>query len=151
MKFGDRRLPGRFWSKVSIDDSGCWRWTGGMNGKGYGTYWMEGATRKAHRIAYEFLVGPIPPGHEIDHVRALGCRYRDCVNPAHLEPVTGAENIARSPKEPLRDSCVRGHPFDEPNTHLQPRPGRNPIRVCRTCRRQRKRCSAAARSIPLDP
>ena len=36
--------------------------------------------------------GPIPEGLELDHL----CKNGKCVNPAHLEPVTHAENIRRS-------------------------------------------------------
>jgi hypothetical protein len=46
---------------------------------------------RAHRFAYELLVGPIPEGLVIDHL----CRNRRCVNPAHLEPVTAEENWRR--------------------------------------------------------
>jgi hypothetical protein len=46
----------------------------------------------AHRYAYEWLIGPIPIGLDLDHL----CRTRECVNPNHLEPVTRKENIRRS-------------------------------------------------------
>lgn len=45
----------------------------------------------AHRVAYELWVGPIPEGMELDH----RCKVRACINPAHLEPVTHAENMRR--------------------------------------------------------
>ena len=35
-------------------------------------------------------------GLTIDHVHANGCRNVDCVNPAHLEAVTQAENNRRA-------------------------------------------------------
>ena len=48
-----------------------------------------------HRFAYASLVGPIPPGMQIDH--RCGCRI--CVNPAHLRLATRAEN-SRNQKIP---------------------------------------------------
>jgi hypothetical protein len=47
--------------------------------------------RLAHRAYYETHVGPIPQGLQIDHK----CGNKLCVNPHHLEPVTGAENVRR--------------------------------------------------------
>ncbi|MFK5284023.1 HNH endonuclease signature motif containing protein, partial [Lacticaseibacillus paracasei] len=52
---------------------------------------VGGKSQKAHRFMYERLVGPIPAGMQLDHL----CRVRPCCNPAHLEPVTQRENIAR--------------------------------------------------------
>lgn len=67
---------------------------------------------KAHRFAYEALVGPIPKGLEIDHL----CFVRNCVNPGHMEPVTSAVNTLRSTgptaANAAKDQCVNGHPFD---------------------------------------
>lgn len=88
----------RFWAKV--DKSGgpgaCWPWTAGICTRtGYGNIWWLGRAQSAHRIAYELAIGPIPPGLTVDHVEARGCTLRHCVNPAHLEAVTQAENNRR--------------------------------------------------------
>jgi hypothetical protein len=98
----------------------------------------------AHRWSYEALVGPIPPGLEIDHL----CRVRNCVNPSHLEPVTKAVNILRgesmSARHARQTHCKSGHPFDAENTRMTT----DGQRRCRTCdrqygiaRRQRRRAS----------
>jgi hypothetical protein len=77
----------------------CLVWTG-KNARGlYGQF--RPGTRQSdplvyvHRYVYASTVGPIPPGYEIDHVRALGCTTGLCVNPEHLEPVLHRENRRR--------------------------------------------------------
>lgn len=92
----------RFRSKVSKDlcacgeCNGCLRWTKGKTGQGYGSFYVNGRRVLAHRFAYELDVGPIPEYHQVDHVRARGCRHRDCVKTAHLEPVSLEENVRRA-------------------------------------------------------
>ncbi len=80
----------RFWDKVERTET-CWFWRGACNEKGYGYFHWDGHWRKAHRFAYELLIGPIPEGLTIDHL----CFVRHCVNPVHMEPVTLRENILR--------------------------------------------------------
>lgn len=104
----------RMGDKFTIGDD-CWLWTGTIDDGGYGMIAGEGGRNylRAHRVMYEILVGPIPKGMQLDHL----CRVRNCVNPAHLEPVTPRENTLRSPValaaiNAAKTRCPRGHLFD---------------------------------------
>ena len=94
---GGKALPPtlieRWWRWVEPDPiTGCWLWTGAMfQSTGYGALRVNGRTTVAHRIGYECFNGPIPAGLVLDHL----CRVRSCVNPAHLEAVTGQVNVLR--------------------------------------------------------
>lgn len=131
-------LADRFWAKVEKTDT-CWLWTGRTDRCGYGVFSAsKNHPAKAHRVAYELSVGAVPKGLHLDHL----CRVRNCVNPAHLEPVTPAENNRRSlsltAANARKTHCKHGHPFDEANTYLRPGGGR----TCRTCRAARERAAA---------
>lgn len=128
----------RFWAMVDKGDS-CWLWTGGAR-DGYGVFRVGRRKVQAHRFAYETLVGPIPDGLHIDHL----CRRPRCVNPAHLEPVTCRENLARGAsrtfKAHLAGTCVKGH---DAATHAYRRKSNGEVAYCRACRRERKEAARA--------
>ena len=77
----------RFWKLVD-KQADCWLWTGGCSLGGYGQFSNTGGSKAAHRAAYEFLVGEIPKGLHLHHT----CYQRNCVNPAHLLPVTPSDH-----------------------------------------------------------
>lgn len=74
-----------------IDENWCWLWQGAITPQGYGTATLGRRPVPAHRLTWRIFEGPIPDGLQLDHL----CRVRRCVNPDHLEPVTGAENVRR--------------------------------------------------------
>lgn len=100
-----RYQAGRFRLRYSIDpDTGCWEWAGARHEAGYGIVGTNrDGTFRAHRIAYEHHVGPIPDGLQLDHL----CRNRGCINPEHVEPVTNAQNTRRGDKTKLTWKDVR--------------------------------------------
>jgi hypothetical protein len=86
----------RFLPKVDPpDENGCLLWNASTMSD-YGQFFINRRPLQAHRVAYTRLVGPIPDGLELDHSYAKGCRSKLCVNTAHLEPITHAENVRRS-------------------------------------------------------
>ncbi|KKN75628.1 hypothetical protein LCGC14_0378660 [marine sediment metagenome] len=122
----------RFWAKV--DKNGplwngtpCWLWLAAKYSLGYGRFKVNARLEavRAHRWAYEQLVGPIPEGLEIDHL----CRNPPCVKPAHLEAVTHSTNVKRGLRGQLQTHCNRGHEFNSLNTYISPAGGRQ----CRPC------------------
>lgn len=132
-----RRTPPeeRFWKFVQVGD--CWLWIGSLNASGYGQFNPGGRGRpvRAHRWAWEHLVGPIPEGLHIDHL----CRNPPCVNPDHLEPVTPAENTRRGHHPSVRTrrsgTCRRGHVLAEVGVERVSATSY----TCRACRRDKVR------------
>lgn len=119
-------LDSRLRSRIVMED-GCWLFQGAAQSSGYMQVSVEGRKVLAHRHVYQTLVAPIPAGLELDHL----CRQRRCVNPAHLEPVTHAENTRRARAE--QTHCREGHPLSGENVRIVERKdGRR--RICRTCR-----------------
>lgn len=122
----------RFWSKVQSTLSGeCWLWAASVDRDGYGKFGQPtGGWVRAHRWAYEHLVGPIPDGLVIDHL----CRVRSCVNPSHMEPVTPRENTERGLRHDP-NQCKYGHEYTPDNVYRRP----DGWRECRICKRTLKR------------
>lgn len=112
---------------------GCLISTGKTDAFGY-VY--HGRTR-AHIVAYAAVHGPVPDGHQVDHL----CRRRACCAPHHLEAVTPSENGYRKAwaYRARRVSCRAGHRLE---VHGMVTPERG--RVCR-------RCGQDAGVIPTGP
>lgn len=106
-QFSSDDLIVRIKSRVTETPDGCWTWTGVLV-RGLGVISVGGKTRYVHQMLYEIVNGEIPENYGLDHL----CRTSTCVNPAHLEPVTRSENVARMlNKQPL-ERCRRGHKYD---------------------------------------
>ena len=125
----------RFWARVQKQESGCWIWLGAILTDGYGSFRPGGGRQiLAHRYAYKDQLGSIPTGLQLDHL----CRVRACVNPAHLEPVTGRVNVLRGQtfvaENIAKTHCPYGHEYSPENTYTWRR-----HRSCRACASIRKR------------
>lgn len=81
-----------------IPFSGCWIWTGALDGRGYGQMATTNgkSPKKAHRVSYELFNGAIPDGLVVRHKCDIPC----CVNPWHLEIGTQKDN--------MQDASARG-------------------------------------------
>lgn len=130
-----RTPPIERWLDRLYLDGSCWRSKRVSSIGGYVEIRVDGRQVGVHRFAYETFVGPIPDGCEIDHVKARGCRFNDCSNPAHLEAVTHRENMRRGDIEfgirSAKTHCPQGHPYSADNTYVY-----QGSRTCRTCNRR---------------
>lgn len=154
----DDAMQARFVGLTYCDpNTGCFLWTGVLDKNGYARFsvnrTVNPAMKSGHRIAWQIAHGYAPPRTDdegnlltLDHL----CRVRHCVNVEHLELVTNRENILRgegfAAKHATLTHCLRGHPFDEENTYIPARGGRE----CRACRREtiRKRHATAMATTP---
>jgi len=139
----------RFKRLVAVQKNECWMWTGQISTGGYGMFKPSAGVERemAHRWSYRIFVDQIPTGLQIDHKchtedlscpGGLDCEHRRCVNPAHLEPVTGSENTLRQRHyERSVTHCPQGHPYEGENLIVNG----DGKRRCRICIAERKRVS----------
>lgn len=148
LKRGDEwgPLQERFWARVNRagpipkdrpELGPCWLWTGPPNpDNGYGYVRVGGRTIQAHRFALG-CVEALLPDLEVDHL----CRVRLCLNPRHLEQVTGAVNRRRQAEaRPRPTKCAKGHQID--GTQAKTRIDGTLAGLCLTCRNESRRAFA---------
>jgi len=71
----------RFWEKViKLADNECWEWQACEDKDGYGRFWYNNITGRAHVYSYEKFNGVLKDNENVFH----HCDNPSCVNPAHL-------------------------------------------------------------------
>ena len=140
-------LEERFWAKVHKTET-CWLWAAALWPNGYGHFAMPTHHALAHRVAWEFMKGPIPDNLDVLHDCPQGDN-KACVNPDHLWLGTQKENakdavtkgqfkpgqlFQSGPQHPFfgkrQTHCKNGHQMTEDNTLVQ----RNgAVRRCKIC------------------
>jgi len=115
-------------------DGNCWLWKGRLSKEGYANVTYKGKLKGSHVHFYEYYIGPVPEGLELDH----WCRNRHCVRPGHLEAVTHQENMLRGntivAKFAMTTHCPQGHEYTPENTYVNPKGSR----LCITCRQEKQ-------------
>jgi len=118
------QLPERIARYVEPEPfSGCWLWVGSCDSGGYpltGT-----GSLIVHRAMYEMYIGGIAEGFDVHHK----CRTRICVNPNHLEAISGITD--RKLRLIEQTHCKHGHPLEAPNIWFR----KNGRRICKACTR----------------
>lgn len=95
-------------------NTGCSIFAGSSTADGYGTFRCSGVNVMAHRFAFVLAHGVIPERHDVDHT----CHRRWCVDGAHLEAVSHAENIRRRDAGG-KDNCVAARAALAAGRHLR--------------------------------
>jgi hypothetical protein len=107
---------------------GCWLWVGYRNRFGYGEFKVGGKTYMPHRWAYEVATGDTLGDRHAHHL----CHNPQCVNPLHIEPMTGTDHVNIHVAKTRREMthCKRGHPLSGNNVYVHG--GRRHCKSCAT-------------------
>lgn len=127
-------VKARFWSKVDVrGPDECWEWQTFTCRKGYGRFWMNHETFRAHRIALAIHTSTSPRENEF---ACHSCDNPKCCNPLHLRWATHEENM-RDARERGRlwgkgakKFCKRGH--EQTPENKRPEKGKR-LGRCKIC------------------
>ena len=98
LKFGDTRLPERFWKRHAVDSQGCWLWNSDKSlCKGRAYIQFKDKVRLNYAVTSDLIRGPLPLGLTRSHICPGGANPL-CANPQHIVIESHADNIARSRK-----------------------------------------------------
>ena len=92
-------------TRYTVDENGCWIWSGAVHKSGYGQVKWKGQSTVAHRVVYTLVKGEIPEGAVLDHL----CNIKLCVNPDHLDPTTMSVNTQRAWDRRHCETCTCRH------------------------------------------
>lgn len=139
-------LPERLSSRVVVSGTGCWEWQGRRGHMGHGFVNWKGKSTPVYRVTYELLVGPAD-AQDMDHL----CRNPPCCNPAHLEPVSHAENMRRGVQSfDVRTHCLSGRHELTPENVYTRSDGRQQCRLCWRAAKSARRSRRAALGLPYQ-
>lgn len=105
------RVAERAYTRVDIDEDGCWVSRYSTASHGYSQIgWQTSTSRHVvlgHRASWVHVHGQVPIGMTLDHL----CRQRRCVNPDHLRLMSNFENARRNNGADFpMGQCANGHP-----------------------------------------
>lgn len=76
--------------ELTLNENGCWLFSGGSKNGYHGTLYYKGESWQAHRLAWTLTKGEIPKDLHVLHE----CDVPRCVNPDHLFLGTQEDNNA---------------------------------------------------------
>ena len=124
----------------------CWPWQRLKYKHGYGQFYAQGKTRRAHRVAWILKYGSIPDGMGVLH----SCDNPACVNTDHLflgDQLVNMQDCVKKNRcnrighhnnqHETKTHCIRGHAFIGENVKSHHR--NRTWRKCGECARIRRR------------
>ncbi len=143
-EFPERRVF-KLLEKIDFESdaaTGCWRWIGTKDDKGYGYIHLgDGGRWSAHRAAWFMFKGPLSGDLHLHHQTEapINCIGPNCCNPDHLLPLSPRDHAKEytptniTAIQAAMTECQKGHDLTvEENVYRMP----SGVRRCRICLRE---------------